>query len=74
VARSGRRRRGGPPDARLPTTGMPFAALPDPFEPLAALEGTGDATLEWIGAIGDARGAVPLICPLDPDPGREASP
>ena len=63
-----------PPHARLPTAGMPFAALPDPFEPLAALEGTGYATLEWIGAIGDARGAVPLICPLDPDPGREASP
>jgi hypothetical protein len=62
------------PDARLPTAGMPFATLPDPFEPLAALEATGYVTLEWIGATGDARGAVPLICPLDADAGQQASP
>ncbi|MEO7733400.1 MAG: hypothetical protein ABIY55_20730 [Kofleriaceae bacterium] len=62
------------PDTRLPTAGMPFAALRDPFEPLAALEATGYVTLEWIGASGDARGAVPLICPLDPEPGGKTSP
>jgi len=60
------------PAARLPSAGTPFAALPDPFAPLAALEATGYATLEWIGATGDARGAVPLICPLDSAPGLPA--
>jgi hypothetical protein len=51
-----------PTDPRAPAAGRAFAELPDPFEPLAVIEASGYATLEWIGT-GRALGAVMLICP-----------
>ena len=51
-------------DDRTRAAGLAFAALPDPFEPLAAIEENGYGSLEWIGG-GSARGAVVLVCPDD---------
>jgi len=45
--------------------GHPLAELPNPFEPLAAIQGAGYATLEWIGAQGASAGAIVLVMPSD---------
>jgi hypothetical protein len=44
--------------------GRRFSELPNPFEALAALEATGYAALEYVGATGRARGVMPLVAPL----------
>ena len=45
--------------------GRPFAALPNVFEPLAAIEAAGYAALEWTVATGPSTGAVVLVAPRD---------
>jgi hypothetical protein len=55
-----------PPDERTqPVVGRRFADLANPFEPLAAIERAGYATMEWVGAVGAARGAVVLVAATD---------
>lgn len=43
--------------------GRRYSDLPNPFEALAALEATGYAALEYVGATGRSRGAMPLVAP-----------
>lgn len=55
-----------PPDERThPVVGRRFADLVNPFEPLAAIERAGYATMEWVGAVGAARGAAVLVAATD---------
>lgn len=51
-------------DPRPGLLGRRFRELPNPFEALAALEATGYAALEYVGATGRARGVMPLVAPL----------
>ena len=51
----------GPPVPAL--RGRKFAELDNPFEPLADLEATGYATLEYVVATGASRGSLVLVAP-----------
>lgn len=44
--------------------GRAFADLPNPFEPLSAIEALGYASLEWVVANGASNGAAILVMPL----------
>jgi hypothetical protein len=45
--------------------GRAFAEMPNAFEPLATIEGSGYAMLEWLGSDSEAPGAIVLVSPQD---------